>query len=423
MIRRLGTFERAAVVSNDYAPFNVVIVLKLGNAPQPDHIRAALNQIQTNHPILRARITRNKNKYWFEEDPESRQIPLKIIQWNQESSWEIIAEEEMAHRFKKNKAPLMSAAYIQRGKDGDLILSAHHSIIDGVSGIYLAEQLLRLCAGDSSKSGITAEMPTPEKLLPSSHQGLNKIKHMTRFGSYQFKEEIAFWWKNFLKRKPQVYKDGKGKVLSMILPEELVNQLAARSRSNEVTLNSLLNAAQILAVNRILYKHEDVRMATYTFADLRPYLEPSLPDEYLGGWVTLFRIFLDVRGDSDVWLLAENLHEKIYQSINRGDKFNSFLASEMMLKMLTGLRIRFGASALNYTGVIPLKNQYGPIEVLRVHGLVSGFDLAPEFSSQARIFNEKIIWDFIYLDTDMDRAIAKRLLDEIHYILQEAVKQ
>jgi NRPS condensation-like uncharacterized protein len=395
----------------------------LGNAPQPDTIRTALDHLQTKLPLLRARITRNKNKYWFEEDPENPQIPLNTISWNQNSTWEAIAETEMAHSFNKGKAPLIRATFVQRGKDGDLILTAHHSIIDGVSGIDLAEQLLSLCAGYSNKSGDTSDIPTPEKLLPPSHQGLNKIKHMTRFAFSQFKDEISFWLKNFSKRKPQVYKGGKGKVLSMTLPEELVNQLAIQSRSNEVTINSVLNAAQVLAVNRILYKHKDVRMATFTFADLRPFLAPPLSNHQLGGWVTLFRIFLDVLGDSDIWLVTKNLHEKIYQSINRGDKFSSFLASELLLKMMTGIKIRFGASALNYSGVIPLKNQYGPIEVLGVHGLVSGFDLAPEFSSQARIFNDKIIWDFIYLDTDMDQAIAMRLLDEIHYILQKAVKK
>ena len=280
-----------------------------------------------------------------------------------------------------------------------------------------------MCAGDSSKTGETFDIASPEKLLPPSHQGLNKIKNMTRFGFFQFIDELTFWWKNFFKRKPQVYTGGKGKVLSTTLSNELVNQLAIQSRSNKVTLNSLLNAAQALAVNRILYNRQDVRMATHTFADLRPYLVHPLPIHQLGSWITLFRIFLDVVGNSDIWVLAENLHNKIYKSINRGDKFNSFLASELLLKMMTGVKIRFGAAALNYSGVIPLQNQYGPIKVLDVHGFVSGFDLGPEFSSQARIFNDKIIWDFIYLDTDMDQAVAMRVLDEIHYILQEAVKQ
>ena len=112
MIRHLGPFEKAAVVSNDYAPFNVVIILKLGNAPQPDNIRAALDQLQKKHPLLHARITRIKNKLWFEELEESPRIPLNIIARNQNSTWEAIAEEEMAHSFNKNKAPLIRATFI-----------------------------------------------------------------------------------------------------------------------------------------------------------------------------------------------------------------------------------------------------------------------------------------------------------------------
>jgi hypothetical protein len=43
-------------------------------------------------------------------------------------------------------------------------------------------------------------------------------------------------------------------------------------------------------------------------------------------------------------------------------------------------------------------------------------------ASQARLFNEKIWWDFIYLDTDMDAALADTITAEIETILTSAIQ-
>ena len=91
---------------------------------------------------------------------------------------------------------------------------------------------------------------------------------------------------------------------------------------------------------------------------------------------------------------------------------------------MTGMKVmRFGAAALNYTSYVPLKPAYGEIHVTGLHGFVSAFDLGPEISSQARLFNDEIWWDFIYLETDMDANTVEGLLDELVKILKDAVKE
>jgi hypothetical protein len=41
-------------------------------------------------------------------------------------------------------------------------------------------------------------------------------------------------------------------------------------------------------------------------------------------------------------------------------------------------------------------------------------------ASQARLFNNQIWWDFIYLDTDMDAEMAGKIIAEVKAILEEA---
>jgi hypothetical protein len=82
--------------------------------------------------------------------------------------------------------------------------------------------------------------------------------------------------------------------------------------------------------------------------------------------------------------------------------------------------MRFGAVALNYNGYVPLDTQYRLMKLVGLHGFVSGYDLGPEMASQARLFNNQLWWDFIYLETDMDDVLAAKITNEVVIILEHA---
>lgn len=422
MIRKLGNFEQAAVVSNIYAPFNVIIVVRLANAPSPDLLRSALDQIQNKHALLRAKIVDSKYGLIFQESSNPPPIQLTILEQDINHSWRSIVQNEMAFRFDINTTPLIRTTYLQNGNNADLVICAHHAILDGATGISLVEDLIKRCAGIDDEI-IDGDFELPGKnLLPVSHQGWNKIKQLIKYGYAQLSEETRFWRQNLGNRIPKVFRGGKGRVFSITLSEDLAEALVRQGREKGITLNSILNCAQLLAVSRILYKSKLTRLATISFADLRPYLHSPIPPAVMGAWVSLVRIFLDVEGNMAFWPLVEKMQQKINQSFTEGEKISAYLASEGLMKLMTRLdKIRLGASAVNYSGVIPLKPRYGKITIRSVHGFVSGYDLAPEMSSQARLFKDKILWDFIYLDTDMDEKVAFRIVNEIQHILRNAV--
>jgi len=183
----------------------------------------------------------------------------------------------------------------------------------------------------------------------------------------------------------------------------------------------LMNAALVLAVNRHLYAGEALPTQSFVFADLRPYTIPPTGVEQLANYISMMRFTVDVSGEMNFWELAQALHKKIYITLKSGDKFSAALMSETLLKMFTKIKsMRFGATALNYSGNVPLKTQYGDIKLVGLHGFVSGYDLGPEMASQARLFKDEVWWDFIYLDSDMDAALAESILAEIKLILERA---
>jgi hypothetical protein len=96
--------------------------------------------------------------------------------------------------------------------------------------------------------------------------------------------------------------------------------------------------------------------------------------------------------------------------------------SESLLKMFTKLKsMRMGSTALNYSGSVPLEAQYGDIKVTGLHAFLSSFDLGPEVSAQACLFKDELWIDFMFLDTDMGRETARKIVGEVKAVLEEAV--
>jgi len=186
-------------------------------------------------------------------------------------------------------------------------------------------------------------------------------------------------------------------------------------------LNSLLNAAIVLAANRLLYGGERRLMQTFSFADLRPYTFPKTSADQLANYISMLRYVVTASGKDDVWNLTEALHPKIYRSLKSGDKFTASRLSEPLINTYLSLNsIRIGNTALNYGGAVPIKPTYGNIKVLDVRGFLSSAYIGPEVATQARLFDDKLQIDFMFLETDMDRDKAEQIVGEVKAILEQA---
>jgi len=416
MLRELGIFEKAMLIANKHAPFNIVSVLQMENPPPPDVVKGSLAILQKRHPFLRTRIVNGA----FESLP-SLDFPFIVIERTDANQWREIAEQEMAFHFDQNSGPLFHVNYLFKTGYGELVLNVHHTIMDAVSGINLMDELLRLCTGSAMHLPPLEPAPAMETRFPPPYQGLRRTINLARYAFSQMGDMVRYIWRTRKEQTPPVRLGGNGHITTLILPEDLVNSLARQARKEGITLNSLLNSALVLAVNRYLYGGQPATTRTFSFADLRPYTQPPTTPEYLANYISMMGYVVDVAGDMDFWELARDLHGKIYRSLKFGDKFSASLMSEALLKMFTKIKsMRFGATALNYNGFVPLKTRYGNIKLIGLHGFVSGYDLGPEMASQARLFNDQVWWDFIYLDTDMDAEMAEKIISEIKAILESA---
>ncbi|SRR6266487_1996325 len=417
MLRPLGIFERALFLSDQHAPFNVVSVLRLESPPSPRIIKHALDALQTRHPLLQANIKEGK----FERF-SNPSFPFKVIEKQEEFNWLNIVEQEMNTRLNPTEG-LFHGIYIYDPNHADLFLTFQHVIMDAASGMNLLDELLRICVENKMPPLPPLEIVPPvEEQFPASFKGWRGSAKMMGYALAQMVDEIQYQGSVRGKRKRAIYLGGRGFPLTCTLPESLVDALSKRCRAQKVTLNSLLNASLLLATNLHLYDGIALPMRTFAFADLRPYTVPPMPIEHLANYISMLRFTVDVSGGMDIWELTGNLHNRIYRALKQGDKFLASKMSESLIKMFVGMKsMRMGATALNYSGAVPLESEYGNIKVRGLHGFLSSFDLGPEVSAQARLFKNELWLDFMFLETDMDREKAEKIVGEVQVILERAV--
>jgi len=428
-MRKLGVFERSQLNADAYSTFHIVGALRLENAPPPHIVRKSLGILQGRHPFLSVRLLSENGHDYFVSliDPV---LPFRNLpRWNDEH-WTQLVETELATRIDSLAGPLFRCTYLysESHSHAEIILTISHFIADAASASHLMHELLTICASHMDRMPVSVSdlSPAPplETRFPSEFRGMKMSLHTLKYAFAQMGDEIKYRIQTQGKRTPQVpVKLALGRVLSLQLSEDEIEPFALRARKEGVTLNSALNAALLLSVNRHLYAGEKLPMRTFSFADLRPYVQPSLDAENLACYISMMRYSVSVEGIMDFWSLARHLHKKIYASLKSGDKFVAAAMSESLLKMLTRFKtIRLCASALNYSGVIPIQTHYGAIKVLGVHGYVSAFGFGPELASQAQLFNDQLFWDFIYLEEDMSGEVAIKILGEIKEIIRSAVK-
>ncbi len=426
----LNVFERAPALTAEYATLNVVVVLRLAGAPEPEDLARACEILKPRHPLLGVRLVREAGRRFFE--PVDAPVPLRVVARRGEDAWRAVVEAELDTAFDAAAGPLLRVTYLRSpdGERGEIVLCFHHAIVDATSGVGLCAELLTLCAaiaaGGSTGAPSPASAAASEVRFPPAFRRLRRLRPLASFLLRQLADEAIFRWRSRGHRKPTVHRDARCRITVFEISKETTSRLARRARRRRVTLASALQAALLLAVSRHLYGGREQPLRSFTFPDLRPYLRPPMPAERLGSCFAIVRFTVPVAGDQDFWPLAREIHRRIHGANRRGEKYAAALLSYRLIRRMFRTRAtRAGAAALSYTGVARLERSYGaaglpPITVLGLHAFVSNTFLGPEQAVQARLLHGRLLWDVVFLDADMERDQAERIGAEITNILERA---
>jgi hypothetical protein len=127
----------------------------------------ALDHAQRRHPALGAAIQAGENGS-PRFVPCGEPVDLRVVARTSDTQWLQEVDAELARSFQPSEGALLRACFVQGETVSELILTAHHSIGDGVSSMYLVRDLLEAMEGHRLE-----ELP-PRPPLEDIVPGLNE---------------------------------------------------------------------------------------------------------------------------------------------------------------------------------------------------------------------------------------------------------
>jgi hypothetical protein len=428
--RLLAGIEHSLTLSNEFSAFNVVCVLKLEGRVGADGLRWAFARLQSRHRLLRARIAAEKDRYYFAWEGVGP-VPVTCIERKSPDHWIAAAEDELGRRMDIAAGPLLQCLHLKNPREpegaSEIVLTFNHAILDASSALALLREFLLACCSESVDLGpeITGEGSfAATSLFPPHLTGFGYSRRVASFMMHQMADEARYKWRARGCRKPLIKETGRNRMLPMVLSTELTETLVRATRRERITMNAILTAALMLGTKRHLYPSRNTPFRNITFADLRPYLRIPPPDDTLGCFMGMCRLTVPMQDHPSFWTLARELHDAIYQSNRRGERFLSNALSPGMMKMIIRMKsMRMGTTAISYAGPVTLADSGAPIRVRGLHAFTTNMTIGPEFSALARLFKGQIWLDYLYMDSDMGAETARRIAEECARVLEQAVAE
>jgi hypothetical protein len=410
----------------------VVLLLRLDGVIERDCLAQALRGLQKRHPKLRAILVRDADgRHRYDFDRTAPPITATFIDCDEgEPPW-----REEARRLldlgPPPAAPLAEVAVLRsrlRGRT-ELILSVHHGIADGRSGIMLVDDLL------TEYASAQAHQPQPVRpalpvvsLARARFSGgwRNRLRLLRRFVRLQ-REEV---------RSPQTRLPKGDNIppltqwVRWVFSREDTLALTRRCRREQVSLNAMLISATFCGLMDCLPVTAGF-FKCYAPFDVRDALEGAsgpIETPVLGSFVGMMRQYFRVPQQPALWELAREIHENVQEYVQLGGPALSYNLMRMatqprfpqFLDMLPSGSKRPTLFVTNY-GVVTMRDAYGTLRPLECTLIFKGDEeTAPWLIMEALVMGQRL--NFGFAADSVEPAFWERLHVAIRRQLDAAAR-
>jgi hypothetical protein len=149
LVRPLGAIERMLHRQSEVYPIHFSVAAELTGAFTPTQLQAALAAVQKRHPLLRVHIEDQPGtRLGFYQPAIVPAIPLTVFEASDGYTWQQLAATEVSMRLDPRVAPLVRAVLLRQGPTAaTLILSFDHTVADGLSAVFVLEDILAVLNG------------------------------------------------------------------------------------------------------------------------------------------------------------------------------------------------------------------------------------------------------------------------------------
>ena len=239
-LRELDSLERFHWLMCLNHSNHIVMGAEISGATTSEMWRYALKELQHRHPFLNVFIDRNANSKLAYRRFEGCDIPFIIKDRKSSLQWQEEFERELAVPFDTSIAPLMRVLLLKGDDRCDIILVAHHTVVDGMSLVFIMRDLIEALLGKELEA-----LP-----VPASQEQFHAPLAATMQSKEQINEANPVHVIETTPKPVGYYRPRKGEephVHGLRLSEEETSLLVGRVREEKTTVHAALCAALVLA--------------------------------------------------------------------------------------------------------------------------------------------------------------------------------
>lgn len=277
--------------------FSIIVVYR--GELREQTIRQALAFLQAEHRLLRSSLRWTDESCSFCEIPAA--VPLRMLPYMGFQQWRQIAREDVRQRFADPGLPLWRLSWLKGNDSGQLVLTFHHAIADGVCGMRFVDQLF------SALEQLT-EGQVPASLgLDLPHLPLDDLAGLDAMAAAVEEEPAG-------REDRNLHTDY---VLDHLNPAATA-AVIGWAKSQGIRVHSVLFAALLLAIRRVAGSSHPIIDAN-TVVNFRPFLQP----EVSGDVMRLTRVCVvtpvPMAEFDDLKSLAHFIHGDLYKRLADGE--------------------------------------------------------------------------------------------------------
>ncbi|MFC8046862.1 FAD-dependent monooxygenase [Nocardia sp. NPDC057353] len=415
--RALTPAERWHWIADQLAPLHVVARVRVHGTVDPERVRAALAEVQRRHPLLRVAVKARPNGTEPEFVPVDGAIPLREVAGAEPEGW--LAEvdgTELAAPFDSAVGPLARAVLVHAadGSGADLLITLHHVVGDGQSALTVAEQVLRVAAGEAGEYPAAPVRPGAEQLFPAGVGGLRRTAtSVLRDQQARLKRAERLRPTELAEPKAR-----RSRVLHRRIDGDRLEALLAGCAEHGVGVRAALAAALIGATAREAGAEDAATYAIGTLLNFREQLPVS--DAEVGVYQGLISSTAEYAPWTPLWQVAAELERELGTRIADRDH----LAAVELLRLTTpksaaaaGSAVRAldrggpGHLCLTYLERPAFPDKLG---AWRLSGaqFVTGMSVCGFVSATATVLHGELTLNLGYVEPAVSAERAERLADE-----------
>ena len=227
----------------------IKILATIDGEVDPERVRQALPTLKKRHRLLGSRmILDQEGQAWLvtERVPD---FELQVYEKRGDTDWlERISEQDLVP-FRMSVGPLVRFILLISESSSDLVLYMHHVMSDGLSGLYVMEDLLTVI-GEPEKE--LPQLPPPVDVVKNVPANVGRqAPWITRFvigriNARWRRSKITFSDDDFVKVQEKRYEE-RDRIILLSLTAEETSALAEKCHTRGVTVNSVFLTALLAA--------------------------------------------------------------------------------------------------------------------------------------------------------------------------------